>query len=98
MEQFNIFPAATIKEPKTGQILIAEPLLNDPNFTRSVVLLCEHSDEGSVGFVLNLESDLTLNDLVKNMFASHIVIHQGGPVQAETVHMLHRVPENINGG
>jgi putative transcriptional regulator len=98
MEQFNIFPVTTIKQPKTGQILIAEPLLNDPNFTRSVILLCEHGDEGSVGFVLNVLSDLTLNDLVQHMQSSNILLYQGGPVQADTIHMLHRVPEAINGG
>ena len=87
-----------IKQPKTGQVLIAEPFLNDPNFTRSVILLCEHSEEGSVGFILNQATELTLNDLAKDLYAAHIDIFQGGPVQADTLHMLHRMPESISGG
>ena len=36
-----------------GNLLIAEPFMQDPYFKRSVVLLCEHSNEGIVGFILN---------------------------------------------
>ncbi|HRJ14666.1 MAG TPA: YqgE/AlgH family protein, partial [Saprospiraceae bacterium] len=38
-------------EIKNGIILLAEPFMLDPNFRRATVLLCEHSPEGSVGFV-----------------------------------------------
>jgi putative transcriptional regulator len=38
---------------KSGRILIAEPFLGDPNFERSVILLCEHNESGSFGLVLN---------------------------------------------
>ena len=40
-------------KPTKGKILISEPFLADPNFARTVILLCEHNDEGSFGFVLN---------------------------------------------
>jgi len=36
-----------------GQLLISEPYLGDENFERTVVLLCEHNEHGSVGFILN---------------------------------------------
>ena len=98
MEQYNIFPTTTVSDLTTGQILIAEPLLNDPNFTRSVILLCEHSDEGSVGFVLNQVTGHTLKDLVQDLHSGDIPIYQGGPVQADTLHMLHRLPGSIHGG
>ena len=39
--------------PAAGILLIAEPFLKDPNFLRTVVFLCEHEAEGTVGFVLN---------------------------------------------
>jgi len=39
--------------PKKGLILIAEPFLSDVYFKRSIVLLTEHNEEGSIGFVLN---------------------------------------------
>ncbi|MDQ3393034.1 MAG: YqgE/AlgH family protein, partial [Bacteroidota bacterium] len=40
-------------EPQKGRLLISEPFLPDPNFERTVILLCEHNDQGSFGFVLN---------------------------------------------
>jgi len=43
--------------PATGILLIAEPFLKDPHFTRSVALICEHDQEGTVGFVLNKPFD-----------------------------------------
>ena len=51
--------------PKVGDILLAEPLMNDIAFQRSVVILIEHSDEaGSLGFVTNRCSNYNLHDLV----------------------------------
>ena len=45
-------------KPKKGKLLIAEPALTgDVSFNRSVVLLAEHNDEGSVGFILNKPLD-----------------------------------------
>jgi putative transcriptional regulator len=45
-------PDKNIK-PAKGQVLLAEPFLNDPYFKRTVIFLCEHNQEGSFGFVLN---------------------------------------------
>ena len=44
-------------EPKKGRLLVSEPFWPDPNFERTVVLLCEHNDEGSFGFILNKPSN-----------------------------------------
>ena len=81
----------------TGKVLIAEPLLNDPNFARAVILLCEHSDEGSVGFILNRSTELTLGDLLPDLYTPLLPIYQGGPVQMDTLHMLHRMPGSFGG-
>lgn len=43
---------------RAGKLLIAEPFMPDPNFFRTVILLCEHSEEGTVGFVMNRPTDL----------------------------------------
>ncbi|HEX8607854.1 MAG TPA: YqgE/AlgH family protein, partial [Pedobacter sp.] len=40
-------------EPSLGKLLISEPFLADPNFKRSVVLISDYQEEGTVGFVLN---------------------------------------------
>ncbi len=52
-------------KPKKGKLLIAEPALTgDVSFNRSVVLLAEHNEEGSVGFILNKPLEYHINDLV----------------------------------
>lgn len=51
--------------PIQGSILIAEPFLQDAYFQRSVVLLIEHTEHGSMGFVLNKKTDLIVNSFFK---------------------------------
>lgn len=98
MKQFSIYPPLTSTELRPGQLLIAEPLMNDMNFTRSVILLCEHGEEGSVGFVLNNPTDIQLNKLVQGMRADGPIVFKGGPVQMDTLHMLHRIPGALGHG
>jgi len=84
--------------PATGTLLIAEPFLRDPNFQRTVILLCEHQDEGSFGFVLNRESGSTLEELLPDVTSLAIPVYYGGPVQTDTLHFLHSCPAEIPGG
>lgn len=76
--------------PATGKILISEPFMADPDFKRSVVFLVEHGEEGTVGFVLNQETQLFLNDVIAQFpdFGPRLQI--GGPVQPDTLHYIHR--------
>ena len=54
--------------PKKGHLLIAEPsTLGDVSFNRSVVLLAEHNDEGSIGFILNKPLNYTVMSLCKSL-------------------------------
>jgi putative transcriptional regulator len=74
-----------------GQLLIASPSLNDPNFWRTVVLVIQHSDEGAFGLVLNRPSDTTVEDSVPTL--GHLVAGEeplfiGGPVQPSSVMVL----------
>ena len=89
-KQTNLLPAA-------GRLLIAEPLLNDPNFVRSVIFLCEYNEEGAVGFALNRPTEHTLGDLLPEMYTPLLTVFQGGPVQLDTLHMLHRQPGKFGG-
>jgi putative transcriptional regulator len=75
-----------------GTFLIASPTLRDPNFSRTVVLLCEHEDEeGSMGLVVNRPTPVRLNDSVEGLDAAdRQVLFNGGPVQREIVVVLHR--------
>jgi len=81
-----------------GILLIADPFLKDPNFARTVVLLCEHEEKGSFGFVINKLFDQTLSDLVPEVLLGNIPVYYGGPVQMDTVHFVHREPALISGG
>ena len=85
--------------PAKGKLLIATPFLSDSTFSRSVVLLCEHGPDGTLGFVLNQMTDYTLGDLVANIGLSMppLGIYNGGPVQKDTLHIMHRMPEVLGG-
>lgn len=84
-----------LNKPQNGSILISEPYLGDPNFERTVVLICSHSeDEGTFGLVLNRMSNLKLSDVIdvySDSFEAELGI--GGPVQYNTLHYVHRLTQ-----
>ncbi len=82
-------------KPASGKILISEPFLNDPNFERSVVFLCEHSAEtGTFGLVLNQLSNLKLGDVLEGIY-EEMPLFVGGPVEQNTLHYLHKLADLI---
>ena len=84
--------------PATGVLLIADPFLKDPNFLRTVVVLCEQNDDGSVGFVLNRLFEHTLNELLPEAEDLPLPVYYGGPVQPSSIHFIHQYPGLIPGG
>ena len=82
-------------EPGPGILLIADPFLKDPNFLRTVVLLCDHTTDGSFGFVLNKKIEQTLNELLVNFDDFKLPVYYGGPVQTDTIHFVHQYPDLI---
>ncbi len=83
--------------PKSGQLLVSEPFLQDENFVRSVVLLCENNDSGSFGLVLNKLSILRINDLLDELDFLDLEVYVGGPVEQNTLHFIYRGPAVIEG-
>ncbi len=82
-------------QPNKGKLLIAEPALTgDVSFSRSVVLLAEHNNEGSVGFILNKPLEYTINDLVTEIDKPFQVFN-GGPVEQDNLYFIHKVPQLI---
>lgn len=74
-----------------GQLLIAGPTLQDPNFVRTVVLVGEHNDEGALGVVLNRPSDTTVGEAVpdlEELTGDEDPVYVGGPVQPSAVLVL----------
>lgn len=72
-----------------GRFLISEPFMADPNFQRTVVLLVEHNEAGSLGFVLNRQLVANIQDLVDDVPPFEAPIFLGGPVEHNTLHFLH---------
>ncbi len=82
-------------KPKKGLLLIAEPsLTGDSSFSRSVVLLADHSKEGSVGFILNKPLSYMVYDLIEDIKVP-IPVFKGGPVDQDCLYFIHRVPDLI---
>lgn len=81
--------------PAPGILLIADPFLKDPNFLRTVVILCEHQEHGSFGFVLNKQIEQTLDELITDLEGHPLPVYYGGPVQMNTIHFLHQYPDLI---
>lgn len=82
---------------KNGQILIAEPFMWDSNFKRSVILLCDHNEEGSLGFILNKPLDMRIDELIADFPEFEAPVSFGGPVQTDTVHYIHSVGDLLEG-
>src|SRR4051795_298785 len=68
-----------------GQLLIAAPKLRDPNFFRSVVLLVQHDEQGSLGLVLNRPLEVSIRAAWKQLSSTSCEIdgnlYQGGPCE-----------------
>lgn len=75
-------------------LLLAMPQLQDPNFTRSVVLMIEHGDAGSFGLVVNQPSPIKATELLESLGMAwngerDAVVWSGGPVAPSTGWVLH---------
>ena len=79
------------QQPAAGTLLISEPFLRDPNFSRTVVFLCAHNEEGSVGFVLNRPYEQDLGKLVPALEGFDVPMYYGGPVEQQTLHLVHAI-------
>ena len=84
------------KEITPGQLLLSEPFMHDENFRRTVVLVCEHTeDNGTVGLILNKPINLRLNDVVAGFPPFKGKIFLGGPVGTDTLQFVHCLGEKI---
>jgi putative transcriptional regulator len=83
--------------PRAGRLLIAEPFLHDGFFKRAVVLLAEHSEKGSVGFILNKPLDVLVHEAVPDFPHYHSLTLFGGPVQRDQLYYIHTLGDKIEG-
>jgi putative transcriptional regulator len=81
---------------QAGDLLLAEPMLFDPNFQRSVILVCEHDDaQGTFGLVVNHPAQVIVEEIDKHPYLKGN-LYKGGPVQPNTLHYLHKF-EHLEG-
>lgn len=82
-----------------GDLLISSPLLHDPDFSRSVVLLIDRDKgHGFLGLVLNRVLDISLSDIrVFECSESRIPLYHGGPVDLQRLFWLHTLGDRISG-
>ena len=75
---------------KSGKFLIATPsIMGDTNFHRAVILLVDHKNDGTVGFILNKQLEYTLNDVMDGI-NFEIPLYFGGPVEDDNLFFIHR--------
>ncbi|HXH71850.1 MAG TPA: YqgE/AlgH family protein [Mariprofundaceae bacterium] len=84
----------------TGQLLLAMPTLQDPNFSDSVVLICHHDTDGCMGLIVNRLRDVTLQEVLEDLDIWHAEpgkvlpdsdrrVFDGGPVDEFRGFILH---------
>lgn len=85
----------TLTKPKKGDLLIAEPsIIGDLSFNRSIILLTDHSKQGSIGFILNKPLEYTIGDLIPEINVP-FKVYNGGPVEQDNLYFIHKIPELI---
>ncbi len=85
-----------------NQMLVAMPGMLDPNFSRSVTLLCQHTSEGAIGITINRESSFTLGEIFDQLelecdeeaLRNQLVL-EGGPVNPDRGFVLHTPVEGF---
>jgi putative transcriptional regulator len=82
---------------RPGNFLIASANLLESNFKRTVLLMCEHNEQGSLGFILNRPMEFKVCEAIAGFDEIEEPLHMGGPVQVDTVHFLHTRGDAIEG-
>ena len=82
-------------KPAQGKLLLSEPFMHDRHFKRTVVLLASHNEEGSVGFVLNRQMELSLGQVVEELGDNFFSVWDGGPVQRDSLFYIHTLGDAI---
>lgn len=85
--------------PRKGDLLIAEPLLKEPYFKRSAILILDEGDgDQHLGLTLNVPTPCTLQDLFPDWVqGSKVKVYSGGPVETDRLFMLHTLGDEFEG-
>lgn len=88
------YPEISIPTPQAGNMIISEPMLSEPYFSRSAVYLIESPESGGfLGLAMNKETSITLKDLMPEISrGEEVKAFCGGPVEMERMFILHKLP------
>ena len=81
--------------PVIGDVLISEPFMNDFYFRRSVILLIDHNEEGSLGVIFIIRLTIPFNEIVQGFPEFNADVYLGGPVETDRIFFIHTVGEMI---
>jgi len=81
-------------EIEKGKIITATPFLEDPFFKKTVVLIADFNEAGTLGFIMNKVTNLKLADLLEGIEFDADIFY-GGPVGNESVYYLHTLGETL---
>lgn len=86
-----------MNKPKieTGDLLVAEPFMDDPNFKRAVILVTENDHTGTLGLVLNKPSIFKLKEILTDFPKFDANVYLGGPIGLDRINFIHCYPEFI---
>jgi putative transcriptional regulator len=83
-----------------GTMLLSAPELLDPNFMHTVVLMCQHDEEGAFGLVVNRTAEARVGDLFPDhpdLHSLQLRVREGGPVARDTLQVIHRFSGELAG-
>jgi putative transcriptional regulator len=78
-----------------GQFLIANPSINEISFNKTVILVAEHSNSGTVGFIINRPFNYTVNEFIPSL-SCDFRVYFGGPVENNSLYFIHSRPDLIS--
>jgi putative transcriptional regulator len=87
-----------MRDPKAGIYLNRTAALNGSFFEHTTILIVQHNEEGSLGFVTNKSFEKSLHELIEFNHAKPYPLMDGGPVDREHLFVLHSRPDLIKGG
>ena len=87
-----------MKDIKAGSNIKSTAKLMDSFFENTNILIVEHNEEGSTGFVINKPFNKSLHDLIEFNHSKPFPLMDGGPVDREHIFVLHKRPDLIEGG
>lgn len=85
------------QKPVQGTLLVSEPFLADNTFKRSVILLSEHDESGTLGFILNKPTDVKVTDALEDFPDFESTLYFGGPVETDSLFYIHTLGLQLSG-